>query len=119
MGAGSSSSNAFVRESAQIRQFLDEMKRDPATFTYGKRVYMAVDADKGRGERRIREWFANRYKNADLGPRVSIWGSAAEVTDKIGEIVKAGAQVIVFNPMFDETEHLEICAKEIMPYLER
>jgi probable F420-dependent oxidoreductase len=119
MGAGSSSSNAFVRESAQIRQFIEETKRDPRTFVYGKRVYMAVDNDKARGEKRIRDWFAQRYKNADLGPRVSIWGSAAEVTEKIQQIVKAGAQFIVFNPMFDETEHLEICAKEIMPNLMR
>jgi probable F420-dependent oxidoreductase len=119
MGAGSSSSNAFVRESAQIRQFIEETKRDPRTFAYGKRVYMAVDNDKARGEKRIRDWFAQRYKNADLGPRVSIWGSASEVTEKIQQIVKAGAQFIVFNPMFDETEHLEICAKEIMPQLIR
>ena len=41
----------------------------------------------------------------------------AKCTEKIQEIVKAGAQQIVFNPMFDEMEHLEICAKEIMPHL--
>ena len=117
MGAGSSSSDAFVRESAMIRQFLYEAKRDPATFSYGKRVYLAVDNDRARGEKRIREWFARRYKNADLGPRVSIWGSSSECTEKIQEIVRAGAQHIVFNPMFDEMEHLEICAKEIMPNL--
>jgi probable F420-dependent oxidoreductase len=117
MGAGSSSSNAFIRESAMIRRFLDEAKRDPAMFGYGKRVYLAVDNDKARAEKRIREWFQIRYKNADLGPRVSIWGSAAECTEKIQEIVRAGAQHIVFNPMFDEMEHLDICAKEIMPHL--
>jgi probable F420-dependent oxidoreductase len=117
MGAGSSSSDAFVRESAMVRRFLDEAKRDPATFGYGKRVYLAVDNDKARAESRIREWFARRYKNADLGPSVSIWGGAAECTEKIQEIVRAGAQFIVFNPMFDEMEHLEICAKEIMPNL--
>jgi len=117
MGAGSSSSDAFIRESAMIRRFLDETKRDPATFGYGKRVYLAVDNDRARGEKRIREWFARRYKNADLGPHVSIWGSSAECTDRIQEIVRAGAQHIVFNPMFDEMEHLEICAKEIMPNL--
>jgi len=117
MGAGSSSSDAFIRESAQIRSFLGEARRDPATFGYGKRVYLAVDNDRARGEKRIREWFSKRYKNADLGPRVSIWGSSAECTEKIQEIVRAGAQHIVFNPMFDEMEHLEICAKEIMPTL--
>jgi probable F420-dependent oxidoreductase len=117
MGAGSSSSNAFIRESALIRRFLDEAKRAPATFGIAKRVYLAVDNDKARAERRLREWFGRRYKNADLGPRVSIWGSRDECTEKIQRIVGAGAQHIVFNPMFDEMEHLELCAKEIMPYL--
>jgi alkanesulfonate monooxygenase SsuD/methylene tetrahydromethanopterin reductase-like flavin-dependent oxidoreductase (luciferase family) len=117
MGAGSSSSGSFIRESARIREMLAEAKRDPATFHFAKRVYLAVDNDKARGENRIRDWFAKRYKNADLGPRVSIWGSAAECTGKIQELVRAGAQFIVFNPMFDEMEHLDICAKEIMPYL--
>ena len=117
MGAGSSSSSAFIRESAMIRQFLDESKRDPAGFAYGKRVYLAVDKDNARAEERIREWFQRRYKNAELGPRVATWGSAEECSEKIQELVRAGAQHIVFNPMFDELEHLEICAKEIMPHL--
>lgn len=117
MGAGSSSAGSFVRESARIREMLPQAGRDPMTFHFAKRVYLAVDKDKARGERRIREWFGRRYKNADLGPKVSIWGNAAECTESIQEIVKAGAQQIVFNPMFDEAEHLEICAKEIMPHL--
>ena len=117
MGAGSSSSASFIREAARIRIFLDQAQRDPASFHFAKRVYLAVDKDKARGEKRIREWFARRYKNADLGPKVSIWGSSAECAEKIQEIVHAGAQHIVFNPMFDEMEHLEICAKEIMPHL--
>jgi probable F420-dependent oxidoreductase len=117
MGAGSSSSASFIREAARIRIFLDQAQRDPASFHFAKRVYLAVDKDKARGEKRVREWFARRYKNADLGPKVSIWGSSAECAEKIQEIIHAGAQHIVFNPMFDEMEHLEICAKEIMPHL--
>jgi probable F420-dependent oxidoreductase len=117
MGAGSSSSRAFARESAMIRQFLAEAKRDAAAFGCGKRVYLAVDSDRARAEKRIREWFVRRYHNADLGPRVSVWGSSMECTERIQEIVRSGARHIVFNPMFDELEHLEICAKEIMPNL--
>jgi probable F420-dependent oxidoreductase len=117
MGAGSSSASSFVRDSAKIREFLTDANRDPATFHFAKRVYLAVDKDEARAERRIREWFGRRYKNADLGPKVSIWGSAAKCSESIREIVKAGAQQIVFNPMFDEMEHLEICAREIMPHL--
>jgi probable F420-dependent oxidoreductase len=117
MGAGSSSAAAFTREAAKIREFLTEAKRDPAAFHFAKRVYLAVDPDETRAGRRIRDWFGKRYKNADLGPKVSVWGSAAQCTEKIHAIVHAGAQQIVFNPMFDEMEHLEICAREIMPHL--
>jgi probable F420-dependent oxidoreductase len=117
MGAGSSSADSFVRDAARIREFLTEANRNPATFHFAKRVYLAVDNDEARAERRIREWFGRRYKNADLGPKVSIWGSAAKCSERIQAIVKAGAQQIVFNPMFDEMEHLEICAREIMPHL--
>jgi len=119
MGAGSSSSESFVRASEKICDFLVKSKRDPASFHFSKRVYLAVDTDKARAERRIQEWFAKRYKNGDLGARVCVWGSAAECTERIQKIVKAGAQQIVFNPMFDEMEHLDICAHEIMPHLER
>jgi probable F420-dependent oxidoreductase len=117
MGAGSSSSGSFIRESGRIRQLLEESSRDPRSFHFSKRVYLAVDNDEARAERRIKDWFGKRYKNADLGPKVSIWGSVAKCTEKIQEIVKAGAQQIIFNPMFDEMEHLEVCAKEIMPQL--
>ncbi|HEX2930636.1 MAG TPA: TIGR03619 family F420-dependent LLM class oxidoreductase, partial [Candidatus Binatia bacterium] len=37
MGAGSSSSGSFIRESARIREMLTEAKRDPATFHFAKR----------------------------------------------------------------------------------
>jgi probable F420-dependent oxidoreductase len=116
MGAGSSSFSAFVRESARLREMLAEVQRDPASFHFAKRVYLAVDNDEARAERRLREWFGKRYKNADLGPKVSVWGSAEQCTEKIQAIVRAGARQIVFNPMFEEMEHLEICAKEIMPH---
>jgi alkanesulfonate monooxygenase SsuD/methylene tetrahydromethanopterin reductase-like flavin-dependent oxidoreductase (luciferase family) len=117
MGAGSSSSSAFVRESARLREMLAEAGRDPATFHFAKRVYLAVDDDEARAERRIRDWFSHRYKNGELGAKVAIWGSTKKCAEKIEEIVRAGAQQIVFNPMFDEMEHLEICAREIMPRL--
>src|SRR5499425_1890874 len=88
MGAGVSSSADFVQQAELVRRLLDEARRDPATFAVSKRVYLAVDNDRDRAERRLREWFGLRYKNAELGPRVSVWGSAAECTDKLGELVR-------------------------------
>lgn len=117
MGAGSSSSADFVEQAGLLRGFLEEANRDPATFSISKRVYLAVDNDRDRAERRLREWFAMRYKNADMGSRVSIWGGLQECLDKLGALVQAGAQHLLLNPVFDEMDHLELLAKEVMPYL--
>lgn len=117
MGAGSSSTATFIKESALLRRLLDEARRDPTSFAISKRVYLAVDDNRERAERRLRKWFAVRYKNADLATSVSIWGSTAECIDRLGEIVQAGARHLVLNPVFDEMEHLELLAEEIMPQL--
>src|SRR5277367_1484263 len=66
MGAGSSSSADFVKQFETIRKLLDEAGRDPAGFAISKRVYMAVDNDRARAERRLKEWFHLRYRNADM-----------------------------------------------------
>jgi probable F420-dependent oxidoreductase len=114
MGAGSSSTVDFIKESALLRRFLDEAKRDPATFPISKRVYIAVDNERDRAERRLREWFAIRYGNADLANRVALWGSRDECLNKLGELVRAGVQHLSFNPAFDRMDHLELLATEIM-----
>ena len=117
MGAGSSSSADFVRGLAIVRRLLDEAKRDPASFAVSKRVYLAVDDDRSRAERRLREWFGTRYRTADMAARVSIWGGRAECVDKLGELVRAGARHFLLNPVFDEMEQLELLARDIVPRL--
>jgi probable F420-dependent oxidoreductase len=117
MGAGSSSSADFVKQAELLRGFLDEAKRDPKEFTVSKRVYLAIDDDRARAEQRLRDWFGMRYKNADMASRVSIWGSRAECIDKLGELIGAGAQHLLLNPVFDEMEHLELLASDVIPKL--
>ena len=117
MGAGSSSTGDFTKEAAQVRAYLEEAGRDPAGFCISKRIYVAVDDDRDRAERRLREWFDMRYGNADMASRDAVWGGSAECLDKIAAVVDAGAQHLLLNPVFDEMEHLEILAEEIIPQL--
>lgn len=117
MGAGSSSTDRFIEEYARIARFLDETGRDPARFAISKRVYMAVDTNRNRAEARLREFFAVRYKNAELASQVAIWGGRQEIIDKLGELTRAGARHLVLNPVFDEMEHLELLAAEVVPHL--
>ena len=117
MGAGSSSSQDFVNQMQLIRQFLEEEGRDPATLKISKRVYLAIGDNRERAEARLREWFGHHYGQAEMGSRVSIWGSKAECLDKLGELVEAGAQHLLLNPVFDEWQHLEVLAEGIVPHL--
>ncbi len=117
MGAGSSSTADFVKQYALLQQYLDDAQRDPATFAISKRVYIAIDDDRDRAERRLREWFGVRYKNADIAPRVSVWGSRSECIDRLSELAQAEAQHLMLNPVFDEMTHLELLAQEIVPHL--
>ena len=117
MGAGSSSSSDFLSQTELLRRFLDEEQRDPTEFTVSKRVSLAVDNDRKRAERRLREWFGVRYKQADMASRVSIWGGRAECIDKLGDLIRAGAGHLLLNSVFDETEHLELLASDVIPKL--
>jgi probable F420-dependent oxidoreductase len=117
MGAGSSSTQDFKTQVQMVRGFLDEAKRDPATFTISKRVYLAVDANKARAEERLRAWFGIRYRSADMGSRVSVWGSVDECVDQLRDLVASGAQHLLLNSAFDHLGHLELMAKDIVPHL--
>lgn len=119
MGAGSSSSEAFKAQSQMLRGFLDEAKRDPATFTISKRVYIAVDVNRAQAEQRLRTWFGIRYQNAEMASRVAVWGNVGECLDRLRELVVFGAQHLMLNPVFEHLEHLELLAKEIVPHLTR
>ncbi|HXH10373.1 MAG TPA: LLM class flavin-dependent oxidoreductase [Alphaproteobacteria bacterium] len=117
MGAGSSSTQDFQNQAQLVRSFLDDAKRDPATFAISKRVYLAVDDDRTRAERRLQEWFGVRYRNADLASQVAVWGSVGECLDRLAAIVQHGAQHLLLNPAFDYMEQMEILAQEIVPHL--
>jgi probable F420-dependent oxidoreductase len=107
IGAGSSSIGDFRAQVDTLRGDLAAAGRDPGTFEVAKRVYIAIDADRGRAERRLVEWFGWYYGNPALAARVSVFGSEAECLDALSRIVAAGARLLILNPVFDEMEHLE------------
>jgi probable F420-dependent oxidoreductase len=115
IGAGSSSTADFREQVKIVRQELAEAKKEPSEFTIAKRVYIAVDKDRERAARRLREWFGLYYGAAELAEQVAVWGSAEECAAQLGEIVAAGARLLALNPVFDMTNQLEILAGEVVP----
>lgn len=119
MGAGSSAASDFVQQAAQMRAQLEQAGRDPASFPMSKRVYLAVDSNRERAEARLRQWFAQRYHNAEMAPRVALWGGPEQITQALLELIRAGASHLLLNPVFDHLEQMETLAREVVPHLVR
>jgi probable F420-dependent oxidoreductase len=117
MGAGSASTATFAREVEQLRGFLVAAGRDPASVDIGKRVYVAVDADRERAGRRLADWFGAFYGRPALAAEVSVWGSAEQCAEGLRAVVAAGARLLMVNPVYDELEQLEALAAEVVPRL--
>jgi len=81
----------------------------------GKRVYIAVDSNRTRAERKLNQWFSQVYGASDIAGSAAIYGSEQECIDKLGEVVFAGAKLLILNPISDHMEHLEGLAKNILP----
>lgn len=117
IGAGSSSTAEFKEQAAHVRACLAEVGRDASTFTIAKRVYLAVDRERGRALGRLREWFGTFYGNPTLADRVALVGDSEEVIAGLREVRGAGAELLVLNPVFEELRHLELLASEVAPAL--
>jgi len=115
MGAGSTTTEQFVGHVRTIRDALDALGRDPETFAFSKRVYVALDDDEDRAERRLADWFGRQYGDADMASRVSVWGGVARCIEGLTEVIDGGAQMLMLNPVFDHIDHLEALKSEIVP----
>jgi probable F420-dependent oxidoreductase len=119
IGAGGSSTEQFASEVTTLRGLLEAAGRDPATFPFAKRVYIAVDNNRERAGQRLAERLGG-YSRGGSGPaheRIAVWGSVTECLDGLHKVVAAGAELVLLTPLFDEAEQLEVFATEFMPAL--
>ena len=117
IGAGSSSIAEFREHVGHLRAFLSEARRDPSNFPIAKRVYLHMDPDKTRALERLREWFGWYYGNATLADQVALVGDAKEIIAGLQEVRSAGAELILLNPVIEETRQMELYTREIIPAL--
>lgn len=118
--AGPNTTDEFAGFVGQIRQFLDEEGRDPATLPLSKRVYLAIDDDEARAKRRLDEFFGSRYpwqiqRNRDFVADICVWGSTARVAEGLARVARIGATTIITNPLWDFEEQVEALASEVVP----
>jgi probable F420-dependent oxidoreductase len=117
-GAGSSTTAAFAEQVAVVRQALAEAGRDAKDFPIAKRVYVQVDDDPARARRRLNEGLARVYgRRVEAIEAAGIAGTPAECVSEVLKVKEAGAELILFTALWDQAEHAERLASEVIPHL--
>jgi alkanesulfonate monooxygenase SsuD/methylene tetrahydromethanopterin reductase-like flavin-dependent oxidoreductase (luciferase family) len=117
IGAGRASTAEFRQQTAEVRGYLERSGRSLATFSIAKRVYLAIDRDLARARRRLQQSLATIYGNDVAAEDIALIGDVEQVTEGLDEVRAAGAELVVLNPLFDELDHLEILARDVLPAL--
>lgn len=121
LGAGSSTTAAFAEEVTMIHQELESQGKNAGGFTIGKRVYLMIDDDRDRARARVQAGLHRIYGEMKGIDAVPVWGTPGEVTAGLREVVEAGAEMILLNPIgedvADDREQMERLAAEVIPRL--
>jgi|SRR5579875_1898096 len=118
IGAGSQSTAQFAEQARIAREELARLGRDPASFRIAKRVYVHVDDDASRGARRLEAALTRHYGRGGWSELV-LAGPPERCVAGLREVVAAGAELILLNPLEDETPQMERLAAEVVPALLR
>ncbi|ACC39513.1 Methanesulfonate monooxygenase [Mycobacterium marinum] len=121
LGAGSSTTADFATAVTTLRHELAEQGRDPAGFTIGKRVYLMVDDDPERARERVLAGLRSIYGKMGGLDAVAVAGTPDDVTRGLAEVIAAGAQTLLLNPVGPDVgqnhEQMERLAAEVIPRL--
>jgi probable F420-dependent oxidoreductase len=116
MGAGSQTTARFAEQVAIVREELAVQDRDPASFRFGKRVYVHVDDDRAGARRRLEDALGQHYGGGEWSEHI-VAGPAEECAAGIRAVADAGAELILLNPLVDDERQLERLAAAVVPVL--
>jgi probable F420-dependent oxidoreductase len=110
MGSGGSSNAAFVRSVPILREALEKAGRDPAAFPVSKRVFLAVDERPETARAELHRWFTTVYRNPEGTDASGIHGTPEQVRERLEQLVAAGANHLLLNPVSRYAEQLDAVA---------
>ena len=115
-GAGSSSTARFAGQVQTVRQALADFGRPEQDFPIAKRVYLAVDDNGQRARDRVNVALERLYgsRSPDI-EAAAIAGTADECAAEVARVAAAGAELILFTPLFEQAEQAERIATEVIP----
>ena len=111
MGSGGSSIAEFKASVPILKQALEAAGRDAATFPISKRVFMAIDERPAVARRELKRWFTEVYHNPPGTDASGIHGTPEVVRERLEDLVAAGANHLLLNPISRHAEQLEAAAE--------
>lgn len=121
MGAGSSTTANFAEAVKIVRRELDEQSKDATQFSIAKRVYLTVDDDAARARERVLAGLHRIYGDMPGIEAVPVSGTPDDVVRGLREVVDAGAEMILLNPVgknvSEDRDQMERLAAEVIPQL--
>jgi len=122
-GAGQATTAAFAAQVNVVREELAAAGRatgfGPGEFPIAKRVYIGINqADPAQARERMNTALANIYgQRIPAIEAAAVTGTATEVAAGVRAVIDAGAELILFTPLWDLREHMELVAAEVIPVL--
>jgi probable F420-dependent oxidoreductase len=117
-GAGSTPTAKFADQVQIVREALSESGRPVRDFPIAKRVYVAVDEDAGRARKRMNAELERLYGFRSEGiEAAAVAGAPADCARELQKVAEAGAELILFTPMFEPAAQAERLAASVIPLL--
>ena len=117
-GAGSTPTATFADQVQIVREALNESGRPVRDFPIAKRVYVAVDEDAGRARKRMNAELERLYGFRSEGiEAAAVAGAPADCARELQKVAEAGAELILFTPMFEPAAQAERLAASVIPLL--
>ncbi|HWH99312.1 MAG TPA: LLM class flavin-dependent oxidoreductase [Propionibacteriaceae bacterium] len=122
LGAGSTTTAAFVNQVGIVKRELEDQGRDPATFMIGKRVYLALDDNADRARQRVADGLRRIYGGMPGIQDVPVCGTTDDVVRGLRDVINSGAEMILLNPLgadvAEDREQMERLGADVVPQLD-
>jgi probable F420-dependent oxidoreductase len=113
MGAGGSTKDDFRRAVPLLRESLEKAGRDPNNFPISKRIFISVDEKPEVARAELLRWYTEVYHNPAGTDSSGIHGTPDHVREQLHEMIAAGANHLLLNPVSRHVGQLEALAEVV------